>query len=256
MLLAVDTATRTASIALFDGENVRAECTWLARENHTVELLAQVIKTLDLARLKKSDLTAVAVALGPGSFTGLRVGMSVAKGLAFAGKIPLLGIPTLDIVARAHSGRPGRFWAVISAGRGRYSVAAYKGDDDVVSRTTDYALVDGQGLAELAAVAAQDQETSAGLQASEPAFCGEIDLKLRELLLARFGTRARIASAAMNLRRAGYLAELAWTRHQRGESDDTAALAPMYAPHTSVEGIAKPGVTAPFPKPFPGKRHD
>ncbi|MCI0476781.1 MAG: tRNA (adenosine(37)-N6)-threonylcarbamoyltransferase complex dimerization subunit type 1 TsaB, partial [Anaerolineales bacterium] len=81
MLLAIDTATRTASIALYDAAGVHAETTWRSRENHTVELMAQVVRLFELAHATKEDVQAIGVALGPGSFTGLRVGMSVAKGL-------------------------------------------------------------------------------------------------------------------------------------------------------------------------------
>ncbi|MEW5720118.1 MAG: tRNA (adenosine(37)-N6)-threonylcarbamoyltransferase complex dimerization subunit type 1 TsaB, partial [Chloroflexota bacterium] len=125
MLLAIDTATRLASIALYTADGVQAEMTWRTRENHTVELMAQIVRLLNLSRVTKEDLRAIGVALGPGSFTGLRVGMSVAKGLAYARQIPLLGIPTLDAVAHAHAHQPLPIWAVLAAGRGRYSVAQY-----------------------------------------------------------------------------------------------------------------------------------
>ena len=119
MLLAIDTATRVASIALYNSEGVVAEMTWRSRENHTVELTAQIVRVMDLARVAKSDLKAIGIALGPGSFTGLRVGMSVAKGLAFGAQIPLLGIPTLDALAHAHAWQSLPIWAVLAAGRGR-----------------------------------------------------------------------------------------------------------------------------------------
>jgi tRNA threonylcarbamoyladenosine biosynthesis protein TsaB len=224
MLLAIDTATRTASVALYDGEAVQGEMTWRSRENHTVELMAQILHLLSLARLDKSDLAAIGVALGPGSFTGLRVGMSVAKGLAFAGQIPLLGIPTLDAVAQAHAYETRPLWAVISAGRGRYSVAVYTAVDGTVTRVSDYALVDVAGLVRLAS----DRERPA-------LFCGEIDLRLRQALVDARGPLAVIASPATNVRRAGFLAELAWARWLRGEADDVKSLAPTYMPHASVD---------------------
>lgn len=233
MLLAIDTATRTASIALYTEEGIQAEASWRSRENHTVELMAQIVRMLELARATKDDLRAIGVALGPGSFTGLRVGMSVAKGLAFGSNSPLVGIPTLDSIALAHSYQSFPIWAVIAAGRGRYSLARYTARRGCIRRLGDYALVNASGLVDLA------QQENGGDEKKRPPrvlFSGEIDPPLAQLLADRLGERAVIALPAMNMRRAGFLAELAWQRWQRGEVDDTSSLSPMYMPHESVEG--------------------
>jgi tRNA threonylcarbamoyladenosine biosynthesis protein TsaB len=233
MLLAIDTATRVASIALYNSDGVAAELTWRSRENHTVELTTQIVRVMELARVVKSDLKAIGVALGPGSFTGLRVGMSVAKGLAFGAQIPLLGIPTLDALVHAHVGQTLPIWAILAAGRGRYSVARYTARRGAAKRASDYALVDAAGLADLVCRGDHSPKTARAF------FCGDVDAPLREALAERLGTRAVFASPAQNARRAAFLAELAWARYARGESDDTASLAPMYMPHESVEEIKK-----------------
>jgi tRNA threonylcarbamoyladenosine biosynthesis protein TsaB len=231
MLLAIDTATRMASLALYDAAGVHAELTWRSRENHTVELMAQVTRLLELARVAKEDLQAIGVALGPGSFTGLRVGMSVAKGLAFARQIPLLAIPTLDAIAHAHAQQPLPIWAILAAGRARYSVAQYAAKRGAVKRVSDYALVDAAGL-----IALVTREADGEAKSARALFCGDLDAALARALTEQCGNRALIASPAMNVRRAAFLAELAWARFQRGEADDPRALAPMYLPHESVEG--------------------
>ena len=231
MLLAIDTATRTASLALYSAEGVHAETTWRARANHTVELMAQVVRLLELGHATKEDLRAVGVALGPGSFTGLRVGMSVAKGLAFARRIPLLGIPTLDAVAYAHAHQPLPIWAILAAGRGRYSVAQYAAKRGAVKRVSDYVLVDASGLIERLT-----REKNGDAKMARALFCGDIDAALAHALVEQCGSRAVIASPALNARRAAFLAELAWARFQRGEADDPRTLVPMYMPHESVEG--------------------
>jgi tRNA threonylcarbamoyladenosine biosynthesis protein TsaB len=96
-ILALDTSTRTASIAIYRGEEgVISEITWRSLSHHTVELTPY----LDLLLGQNPrELAGIAVALGPGSFTGLRVGLSLAKGFALAQEIPLIGIPTLDALA-------------------------------------------------------------------------------------------------------------------------------------------------------------
>ena len=97
LLLAIDTATHFAGLALYDGDSVLAESCWLSRNNHSVELMPALVRMLEQQKLSANDLAVVAVAIGPGSFTGLRIGLSTAKGLAKATSIPILGIPTLDI---------------------------------------------------------------------------------------------------------------------------------------------------------------
>ena len=82
MLLAIDTATRMPSLALYDGERVLAEETWRSANNHTVELAPALVRALERQRVSPSELRGIAVALGPGSFTGLLIGLGVAKGLA------------------------------------------------------------------------------------------------------------------------------------------------------------------------------
>lgn len=225
MLLAIDTATRTASLAVYDANGVQAEMTWHSRENHTVELMAQIVRLLDLASVEKSNLSAIGVALGPGSFTGLRVGMSVAKGLAMGLHIPLIGIPTLDGVAHGHSFVSMPIWAVIQAGRGRYSVACYLARRGTIKRSSEYALVSPSSFADLV------NRKEHAERARRVLFCGEIDAPLAQVLVERLGGQALIAPPALDTRRAGFLAELAWSRLQLGHLDDVESLAPMYTPH-------------------------
>lgn len=231
MLLAIDTATRLASLALYDTQGVHAETLWRSRENHTVELMTQITRLFELAHISKQDLTAIGVALGPGSFTGLRVGMSVAKGLAFARNLPLVAIPTLDIIAQAHAYQPLPLWVVLAAGRGRYSVARYVAKRGIIKRVSDYALVDAAGLVDSIT---REMETES--KTARAFVCGDVDTALAHTLTEQCGTRIVLASPAHSARRAAFLAELAWARFQRGESDDPHTLAPIYLPHESVEG--------------------
>ncbi len=93
---------------------------------HTVELAPAVAEALSKANIGYEALGALAVALGPGSFTGLRIGMALAKGLALVRHLPLIGIPTLDILAAAQPVRQTRLAAVLRAGRGRLAVGWYE----------------------------------------------------------------------------------------------------------------------------------
>ena len=214
MLLAIDAATRMPGLALYDGECVVAEETWRSANGHTVELVPGLVHMLERQKVSPSELRGIAVALGPGSFTGLRIGLSVAKGLALTLAIPLIGIPTLDILVYAQARRPGPVCAVLQAGRGRVCAAFYRWRKGQWQRQGDYRLTTFDELC-------ADIET-------QTFFCGEIDAQVTELLRERLGERAVVASPASSLRRAGYLAELGWQRLERGEVDDPATLAPIY----------------------------
>lgn len=217
MLLAIDTATRIAGIALYDQDGLHTELMWRTSDNHTVELMPYIVRACEQQSLSASALVAVAVSLGPGSFTGLRVGMSVAKGLALALSIPLLGVPTLDATAYAHSHQPLPVCAVLPAGRGRWCTAFYQVIENTWQRRSEYALV------------SQD-ELIASLK--EPTLvCGEIDAYLAQALQGALPHRAVVVSPAFAIRRAGYLAELAWQRFVVGERDDLSSLSPIYLQH-------------------------
>jgi tRNA threonylcarbamoyladenosine biosynthesis protein TsaB len=214
MLVAIDTSTDHASLALHDGFQVRAEQTWETQRRHTVELLPRMVSMLEQLGLGAKHLSGVAVARGPGSFTGLRVGMAVAKGLALTRGLPLVGIPTLDVVAAAQGKSRHTLCAVLQAGRGRICIATYRWQDGKWQVRAEPRLTTWQKLT--------DEITSPTL------FCGEIDPTGAEALATLEDGLATILPAAARLRRAGFLAEEAWQRLNLGETDDPATLAPIY----------------------------
>lgn len=222
LLLAIDTASRLISLALHDGYQLLFESTWYTANNHTIELAPAVQQSFRQAQCRPADLTAVAVSQGPGSFTGLRIGMSVAKGLVAAQQIPLVAVPTLDIVAAGVPVLDGLLVAVLQAGRGRVCAQRYHGAEGVWKAF---------GPAE---ITTWDLLVSAVDQAA--LFAGEIDATARALLpAARYPVQ--VASGANSLRRAGFLAEIAWGRIRSGYTDDPASVTPIY--------LHQPGVPHP-----------
>jgi len=215
ILLAIDTATRYASVALYEDDGVLAECSWLSQNNHSVEMMPEIDRLLARQGISPSELGCVAVTKGPGSFTGLRIGMSIAKGLCLALGIPIVAVPTLDVVAYA-AGDPGmRVVAILEAGRGRLCAAAYR-------------FVDG--LAEAEGEFAVHHAADWVLDASEPVLVtGEVDAVLADRLMAQPDADGIVLpSLASSIRRAGYLAELAWNRAQRQDYDALDTLQPIY----------------------------
>lgn len=196
MLLAIDTATKIISVALHDGTTLIAEQTWRAGNRHTTALAPTVQQMLVACDATMSDLSALAVATGPGSYTGLRIGVAFAKGLALVNDLPLVGMTTLDITARAQpqykSGAA--LIAVVQAGRGRVMVQAYRWNRGEWRGRGESRLLDWPSLI----------ETIDG----QAIITGEIDADGREQLAAL--EHVTIAPPAHRLRRAGFLAEYAW----------------------------------------------
>ncbi len=223
MLLAIDTASRLISVALHDGSRLHYEATWTSANNHTIELTPAIRHAFAQVQITARDLTAIAVSQGPGSFTGLRIGMGVAKGLALAQQIPLVAIPTLDITAAGVSPQDGAMlMAVLQAGRGRICAQAYQGNTPGWTPAGQAAITTWEQLIE---------------QVQVPTlFAGEIDDMGRALLLAH-PEMAIVVQGAFALRRAGFLAELAWARIRRHDTDNPATLTPIY--------LHQPGVPNP-----------
>lgn len=216
MLLAIDTATSIAGIALWDARGPRVLTQWRTERNHTVELLPNVVALLARAGVAPRELQALAVAIGPGSYTGLRIGLSVAKGFCFAHGAALIGVPTLDISAQAYAPRAAALCAVLQAGRGRLSAAFYRSAPSAGWQATGETLL---GRADELAAACDEREVF---------FAGEVDSAVEGVLRERLGIRATFAPAGERMRDPRVLARLGWERWQRGQTDDIKTLAPNY----------------------------
>lgn len=98
-ILAIDTATQVSSVAVASEARLFAEITMQARLTHSETLLPHMEQVLKMANVKKEDLDGIVVSIGPGSFTGLRIGLAAAKAVCYALKLPLIGVPTLEAMA-------------------------------------------------------------------------------------------------------------------------------------------------------------
>ncbi len=212
MLLALDSATRTLGVALHDGSTILAESIWQHPGRHTSQLAPEVAILLRRTGILPSALTAVAVAVGPGSFNGLRVGLALAKGLALTHGLSLVGVPTLDILASGQPRREQPMLAVIEAGRGRAAGVWYKW-----GRGTWRAQGQAEGFPWDELLERLSQITY---------LCGEIAPARRESLAAE--KRVVLAPPWLCLRRPAVLAELAVERLRARKGDDPAKLAPIY----------------------------
>lgn len=218
LILALDTSSQMIGYAIADETSVLAEAVWRGQRQGTTMLLAEVVRALELLGLSQDDLRAVAVAMGPGSFSGLRVGIGIAKGLALGLGIPIIGVPTLAFTAEPFRATGQPICATVAAGRGRYAFAVFTKQD-------------GE-LIEAAPTMNGTADDIAATLATYPAaiICGELDTEAEAILRSVPG--AIVPPAGVRTRRLGALADVARRRILRGDTDDLVALEPIYI-HTS-----------------------
>jgi tRNA threonylcarbamoyladenosine biosynthesis protein TsaB len=209
--LSIDTASSLASVALSRRGEVVAESTWHCQRNHSVELLPAIERLLADVSESPSDLAAVFVSVGPGMYTGLRVGVATAQGLARASDLPLVGVGRLELDAYPHASFAGDVIAVHRAGRGDLAWATYR--DGPWREITPPRLTKANELAD-----SLRQRTL---------LTGEIDEELMALLTERAGDLAEIAEPT-NLGRAVALADLGHARLEAGTTHEPALVAPVY----------------------------
>lgn len=214
MILAIDTATKWTGLALYDGRSLLAETGWHSTHTHTVELAPSVADLFRRIGIKATDLAAVAVAIGPGSYTGLRIGLGFAKGLAIANQTRLIGVPTLDIVAASQPYSEGQLVAIAEAGRSRVCAGFYQWRGKKGWQSQEQPVIECW------------PELLDSLD-GPATFAGEINPAAAKLIRSA-GKSFQIADAADATRRAGYLAAIGWQRLRRGWVDDPASLAPIY----------------------------
>ncbi|NWF63243.1 MAG: tRNA (adenosine(37)-N6)-threonylcarbamoyltransferase complex dimerization subunit type 1 TsaB [Chloroflexi bacterium] len=212
MLLAVDTSTALVGLALYDGDQVLGEMTWTTKQHHTTELSPALSGLLKRCGVTISMVNALGVAIGPGSFTSLRVGLSLVKGIALARSLPVMGISTLDVIAAAQPFAKHSLVAVLQAGRTRVAYRVYKSDKNTWQ---------AEGLVRSGTL----DELLAEIE-SPTIIAGELTSEERKKI-SRV-KRLQLASPVLCARRPAVLAELAWKRWQADDADDAAALAPIY----------------------------
>ena len=233
MLLALDTSTRYAGVALANEDRVVASHAWFSTYNHTSELMPSVVNILDRRCLTAGELDGVAVALGPGGFSALRVGISAAKGLALVAKKPIIGVGTLDLEAHAYINSGVYVCALLEAGREECATALIGPDG---TRLREDRVCDADQL--LAEVSEK---------VNGPAiFCGEGVSAWREQIAGALGASAQMVRSTPAAR-VWALAEIGYQRLAAGETDDLTTLQPEYLRMPSI-GVPKQRGRVPQPR--------
>jgi tRNA threonylcarbamoyl adenosine modification protein YeaZ len=214
MQLAIDTSTDTASLALVEDGQVLAELTWRCGQNHTRQLLPNLEHLLKQSQLSPKSLSGIIVARGPGSYNGLRVGISTAKGLALSYGIPIVGISSLEAEAYqyAETGLP--VCPIFDAARGEIATALYQ------RKNKEWRQLAAEHITTVEALCARIT--------SKTVFCGDFMPAIAPQLKKQLNQKAVIPSPLTGLRRASFLAELGLKRLEAGDYDDLATLQALY----------------------------
>ena len=212
-LLAIETSTRQLGVAVLDGGRLLASYELLAEYPHAVDLPDALTRVLKAARTTLEALEAIVVDIGPGSFTGLRIGLAFVKALVFSRTIPVVGVPSLDVLAAGLPFASRLLCPLLDAKQKNVYGALYRQEQGRLSKLSNYFL---GPIDELLA------------QITEPPiFFGDGCALYQDRILQRH-PNATVAPPECWLPRVGVLGRLGLERFQQGQKDDPARLVPLY----------------------------
>lgn len=224
IILSIDSSTPVAGVAIVDERKIWAENFLNTGYTHSEKLLPMIAQTLEQAKLTIADIDAIAVTKGPGSFTGLRIGMATVKGLAQVTGAKLIGIPTLDALAYNLWGYQGLICPILNARRQEVYTAFYEMQNNVLVRVSDYVAISPEKLALKL------------LELDKPIwFLGDGVLEYKELLAARLSEQAHWVPLNNLLTRASSVAILGLEEIKKGKEDDLFSLEPFYLRKSEAE---------------------
>lgn len=222
-ILAIDTSTQVSSVAVMTEKRLQAEITMQARLTHSETLMPHIESALRMASVQRADLEGIAISIGPGSFTGLRIGLAAAKTMAYALSLPLVGISTLAALA-AHFPAPGtRVISLIDAQKGNAYAQAFH---------VEHGQPVPLGGAEVLAI--EEVLARAG-HAEEPVILTG-DVVQKKIAGKRAVPESVILPPPqMQMPRAANVGQLGLARIACGESDNPMALEPVYIRRSEAE---------------------
>ena len=226
MYLVIDTATRDLGVALMDEAEVAGQFHWRTRQNHTKELVPAIRHLLEKAGLGLNELEGIVVSLGPGGFSGLRVGMTTAKGLAVGMGAPLVAVNTLDAAAYPMMGLGAPVCALMPVGRGEVAAAMFGGDGLEMEKTVAEYLTTIEALADTIR--------------KPTIFCGPITEEMESEIRERLGSRGLVPKGVGQASRVVAMGEIGIRKIGRGEVDDPVTLQPLYIRRPSITKPTRP----------------
>lgn len=221
-ILGIDTSSRFNTIGLINGNQIVADFTWESRDS-----LQKIILNIDLVLrnggLTLADVDRLAVGLGPGSWTGVRVGVTVSKILAYAMNKPICGVSSLDALAYQARDIPILLCPLIDAGKENVYAAFYRPQGETIAKESEYYVGDIKGLLKTI---------------KEPVlFLGKAAYLYRQIIVEELGPLANYKDEAGDVQKGYVIALLALPRFERGESDDPLSLSPLYLKESLAQAL-------------------
>jgi tRNA threonylcarbamoyladenosine biosynthesis protein TsaB len=213
-ILSIDTASTTGSVAVVAGQTLLAEIIVARRETHSRRLMDMVDSALDMAGLGLKEMDGLAYTRGPGSFTGLRIGLSVVKGLALISGKPLAGVSSLEVLARQAPDRTRLVCPMMDARNNEVYCARYRHSDNDFQRVTEEAAL-------------SPEDAAAGIT-EDCLLIGDGAWRYRTLMEERLGELARFAAPDHGIPRALTVARLSAVKFEAGITDDLRSVVPVY----------------------------
>ena len=209
IILSIDSSTPVAGIAISEGRQLLGEVTIYTKNTHSEKLMPLVQSLLQELHLDVKDLDAVAVTQGPGSFTGLRIGMATAKGLVQGAGKQLIAVPTLDCLAYNLVHYPGIICPIMNAQKKQVYTALYRSGKDGLTRLSDYQ-----------AIAAEQLAMQLNELQEDVWFVGDGVGAFADVFAQLLGAHCHFADGHQIMPGAGTLAMLAAERAQQQQFDD------------------------------------
>lgn len=235
-ILAFDTSCMMGSVALVDGSTVLAEQTLNIQVTHSERLIPSIETVLNTAGVEIKDLDGFGIAIGPGSFTGLRIGLAAAKGMAFVTKKPIVGVSSLTALAYNLIGSDMPVVSLLDARRGEFYIGVNRfKDGELVSVLEDTVMPPDKIIDYIESIVIARGASDAAIQ--RISFVGDGVLKLGDRLKECLGDKAVIPPPAQIHPRASNIAWIAARRIESGDSDDLAALGPNYIRKSDAERV-------------------
>lgn len=223
-VLSIDSSTASASCAILEDNKLLGEVSLNDKKQHSVILMPLIDSLLKNLKLDINDIDGFAVSSGPGSFTGLRIGIATIKGLANATTKPFIGISTLDALAFNMAYTSGIICPIIDALRDNVYTALYSFNNNKLERLTDYMAIHIDDLI----------NTIKEKDSTCVSFIGDAVPKFKDKLVNSFNT-VYFAPNNLNLARASSLGELGLEKLKNGLCDDLIAFSPIYLKKSQAE---------------------
>ena len=224
-ILSIDTSSQVSSVAVLSAERVAAEVSMQGALTHSETLMPHIETALGMARVEKSELEGIAVSIGPGSFTGLRIGLASAKMMAYALHIPLIAVPTLEALAHHYICEGVRLVPMMDAQKGNVYAQEFMWEVGL----------DGLHIREKHALSILPlTEVIAGLENVEQPVLLLGDAMQKKTALA-LPTNVRLAPIHARMPRAACVGLAALTRLACGEIDDPVTAVPLYLRRSEAE---------------------